>query len=265
MSFNEKVEDSVTCRYCDSHEHISQEHSEVGSSGIQILNVSKLIPEIKIEYPFLPNKVSRYFRSGLTDVYYAKHLVNDILDHQRNEGGPLAALKGQIVVDLGAGMGHAYFVAAANDAKGYIAVEPSTPGRIKKFLLGETNNQDQPSDNVFAKERIKIEQDFKKNHRDFKRIPIAIVGEDMLSFLRELPDKSVSIIASGIDGAIIDNDHAREVDEEIARVLHPDGLVISNSSIIGLAEYSHGLQEEKSPFIFVSLARRKTEEQANQE
>jgi len=224
-----------------------------------------LIPEIEIRYPFLPDKAPRYFQSGLTDVYYARGLINDVLNHTHDEGGSLAALKGQIVVDLGAGMGHAYFVAAMNDAKGYIAVEPSTPERVEEFLLGDKNIRDQSSDNVWSRERMKIEQDLKKSGRDFKKIPIAIVAETMLSFLETLPDKSVSIIASGIDGAIIDDDYARGVDEEIIRVLHPDGLVISNSSIIGHARHNSGLQEEKSPFTFVSLAKRKTEEEPSAE
>ncbi len=48
----------------------------------------------------------------------------------------------------------------------------------------------------------------------------------MLTFLRRLPDDSVSVWASGIDSHIITREESRRVSREIERVLHPSGALI---------------------------------------
>lgn len=58
-------------------------------------------------------------------------------------------------------------------------------------------------------------------------IPFTIVVEDMLSFLKRIPDSSVSIICSGIDRDVISDDKYREgVEKEVVRVMDKKGVYI---------------------------------------
>lgn len=80
-------------------------------------------------------------------------------------------------------------------------------------------------DKYFAyglRENIKIEQ-------AANPLPSAVVREDLLSFLRRLPDGSVSIICSALTKRHIvsDPEYIRQVDAEIARVLHPQGVYVN--------------------------------------
>ena len=65
-----------------------------------------------------------------------------------------------------------------------------------------------------------------------EKIPASIVPEDMLSFLKRLPDNSISILCSGIDYFIITHDYGYQVKEEISRVLDPNGALLNYSSEI---------------------------------
>ena len=52
--------------------------------------------------------------------------------------------------------------------------------------------------------------------------------EDMLTFLKRLPDNSCSFLCSGME--ILDNDEYKdEVNKEIKRALNPDGAYIGNN------------------------------------
>ena len=54
----------------------------------------------------------------------------------------------------------------------------------------------------------------------------------MLTFLRRLPDNSVSIISSGLDEHVLPNATYRyAVEQEMARVLDPQGLFVLNSGL----------------------------------
>ncbi len=122
--------------------------------------------------------------------------------------GALKPFNNQLVIDLGAGdasMATAYEVAEIGGAKAYVAVELHADGR-SAFRL-----------RLFSEER---------------NIPCALVAEDMLSFLRRLPDKSISSICSGIDSHIIDYSYADKVSEELRRVIHPDGAYLTSITTI---------------------------------
>ena len=67
-----------------------------------------------------------------------------------------------------------------------------------------------------------------------EKIPSAVVPEDMLSFLKRLPDDSVSVMCSGIDECILKPAYANEVRKETLRVLSPDGGLLNFASIIHL-------------------------------
>ena len=149
------------------------------------------------------------------DVNYAKFVYNIYKDAERyvkvglkveETNFVLSRLKNwenQIIVDLGAGSSkHGLMLADVFKAKAYIGVEPFFYNQLERNL-GFMNT----------------------------KIPCAVEREHMRSFLRRLPDDSVSVFVSGIDDAIVDNDdYLTEVASEITRVLHPKGLFLSHGS-----------------------------------
>lgn len=152
----------------------------------------------------------------------------------------------QVIVDLGPGdYGEGYFLAASLGAKGYVGVEKFRQNMLEKNLKSvtkESNNRYAESLHYFeAREgNIKPESDL---------IPASIVGEDMLSFLKRLPDNSVSILTSGIDSNIIPNEkYRREVASEIQRVLNKNGVYMTCASDIpvkGLESMGNALESEQ--------------------
>lgn len=128
--------------------------------------------------------------------------------------------KDQIVVDLGAGGTlYGYSAAMLGRAKGYVSVDYYR-GISGFFKHGFNSLRDGTVNPMGA--------------WDVPLIPLADVKEDMLTFLRRLPDNSVSIICSGIDMHVIPNDLYRdEVNKEITRVLSSQGLLVTHHSDIG--------------------------------
>lgn len=144
-------------------------------------------------------------------------------------------LDGQIIVDLGSGSTNlGYCSSLIFGASKYIAVEKFSDivskliDQLKKIEIkdGEIllNNLD-----TYDGRKILVEQ---KGLID-KLIPVSIVHDKILHFLKRLPDNSVSILTSGINYALIDNTEYRDaIGLEIERVLDPNGLYISRSSDI---------------------------------
>jgi hypothetical protein len=127
-----------------------------------------------------------------------------------------AAFKDQTVVDLGAGAYmNGYLLVARAGAKSFIAVEPYFTEEAMESIAEH-------------KKRKQISIDKKKYQ--LKDVPTALVAEDMLGFLKRVPDNSVSVLCSGIDRDVIDNDYyVALVAEEITRVLAKNGTYIGNS------------------------------------
>ncbi|MCB0318234.1 MAG: class I SAM-dependent methyltransferase [Bdellovibrionales bacterium] len=127
----------------------------------------------------------------------------------KNVIGPLAFdmaqlfLKGSIVIDLGCGTpsGNGERLAVLSGAKGYLGID--------KF-----NTRDSAP---------------RKPYED-SEIQCAYVRADMLEALKMLPDESGSISITNIDAVIIRDDEYRQaVALEIARVVKPGGIIITNS------------------------------------
>ena len=128
-------------------------------------------------------------------------------------------LKGQVIIDLGAGKSDAgYRLAVILEAKGYVAIEPDVDsceelrtGNISGFLADSED-----------RERL---------------IPWAVLNTDMLSFLQSVDDGQISILLCGIDDYIIHDHHYEDsVNSEIDRTLSPNGGVLSVSSEIYVGE-----------------------------
>ncbi|MEI6660288.1 MAG: hypothetical protein WCK91_02600 [bacterium] len=133
------------------------------------------------------------------------------------------SFRDQIVIDLAAGENLvSYRMADHARAKSFIAVEPAFYFNLYQnmFALLHPEIKDERG---FPEPQEKREQQY----RTLNKIPVAIVAEDMLSFLKRLPANSVSIWCSGIDNFVIpDQQYKDDVAKEILRVLHPDGSYI---------------------------------------
>lgn len=139
--------------------------------------------------------------------------------------------KDQIVIELAAGwIPCGYYLANIAGAKAYIAEEPYWPDKIAK----EFNYQ--------------LEAYKYKNLRE---IPVAIVPEDMLTFLKRLPDNSVSIFTTGIDEAILEYKYMELVKKEMTRVLSKNGAIIAYEAYLqptGLENERIYLQKNRATF-----------------
>ena len=134
--------------------------------------------------------------------------------------------KNQIVVDLGCGTDLSmYRVCCISESKGYIGVDKEYVPTLAHKLL--SNDIWEKHD----KELIKISETIKPRLNYERKVPAALAYEDALTFLKRLPDDSVSISASGLDIDVIpNNEKTQEIEKEIERVLHKEGAYISMAS-----------------------------------
>ncbi len=114
----------------------------------------------------------------------------------------------QVVVDLGAGRyPFSYLAIQDSGARAYIGVEPNTPA----WLLGGISNYG-----------------LIEGYKARRKIPAAIASEDMLKFVKRLPDNSVSFFASSIDEIILpDEKYRARISDEVKRALNPQGACIT--------------------------------------
>jgi len=146
--------------------------------------------------------------------FFSKTL--DVYGHMMLKDG-IIPFENQIVVDLGAGTSfYGYYAAKALGAKAYVAVEP--------FFIDELYY------NLHCAEKFKN----KIMHDDGKKdIPVSMVPEDMLSFLRRVPANSISSLCAGIDWCVIDNsNYLRNVEKEILRTIDENGSYLNLGSDI---------------------------------
>jgi hypothetical protein len=158
-------------------------------------------------------------------IYGKKYKPNDkeskVSEQIRDKIGEV--FKDQVVVDLGSGYRpFGYLIADQSGSKGYVAVEPAFAAELVNEIT-RLLNPDLDKSEIFPPV-IELKD---KDHI-LKKIPTAVVREDMLDFLRRLPPESVSILCSGIDENVLpDNkfgsDYMEAVAREILRVMHPDG------------------------------------------
>lgn len=130
--------------------------------------------------------------------------------------------KDQLVVDIGSGTDiSAYRACCIAGARGYIGVDcaNSYDANLRANLLSEEKWAKHDAEFKFLGERLKHMRD----------VPVALVYEKAQKFLRRLPNNSVSIYAGGIDVCMIPSDkEARELEEQIVRVLNSNGAFISH-------------------------------------
>jgi hypothetical protein len=151
----------------------------------------------------------------------------------------LEGFRGQVVVDLGAGDTCIAYNSVRNaGARAYIAVEPFfTIGLyydISKHIQALEKYQRTEIITPEIKETLFLnscgheysrftEKGEKPKNMDML---VSIVDDDMLTFLKRLPNNSVSLLVSGIDSnRIIKDDYQKETAKELTRVLSLQGCL----------------------------------------
>jgi hypothetical protein len=119
-------------------------------------------------------------------------------------------LQGRRVVELGAGMmPHGYALAAACEAKNFVAVEPFYSDLQSNSVAGLIEERGE----------------------NLNRIPYKVEGVDMLEYLKGEPDDLLCVVACGIEDCILPGpDYRKKVESELVRVLEADAFFLSSHS-----------------------------------
>lgn len=188
------------------------------------VSIEKLIPNIKARpKQEISNSDRESGREGYDfETEFAQDLPRFIGDNFERDGACQKkeriikhGLRDQIIVDLGAGNKFGYLASIAGRAKGYIGVD--------KFYEQSFNKQE-------------IKEEIKSKYPNFQKnplVPAAWEKDDMLEFLKRLPDDSVSIFCSGLGREVFSkaqSGYLGKVEQEIKRVLHPKGFCVNNAS-----------------------------------
>lgn len=181
-----------------------------------LTDVSVLVQGIDLSgyHHFCPennHKASKQYNNN--DANWARLLPAEVKELQRDDPN-FKPFDGFTVIDLGAGSDtFGLYAAIRMGAIGYVAVEPCN---------GKSLYNDVSCDNSLV-ERLQSES---------KRGRFAIAPEDMLTFLQRIPDSSVAVMSSGIDGSILEFEYMRQVEGEVERVLSPESAYLAHLSHI---------------------------------
>jgi len=194
---------------------------EMNVDGLTLRGDERLMDEdVARRLVHLPSGLSTSFaRQMYEPKYWAKEEERKALEQLADEVEKV--FKGQIVVDIGAGPGGwGYLMADRAGAEAYVAVEPVFADELLYRITSIQNPGLEPK-NPFSTPIVP--------KHEIKKIPISIVQEDMLSFLRRLPADSVSVLCSGIDKEVISLSgkyYEQKVVNEIVRVVNPNGAYV---------------------------------------
>jgi len=228
---------------------------------VTLAPVRDLITEIKpdLETAKLSDEVKEvdsdngYTRTGHSfDETFLQRMFEQMKERKYQEfftdfiNGSRRRLQGQILVDLGAGNTNlGYCLSLLLGAEKYIAVEKYTK-TVKQLTEQLTKINIKNGELSLDKLSTYDGRKFIKEQKIVpvnKLIPASVVQDKMLHFLMRLPDKSVSILTSGIHSFLIDNTEYRDaIAREIERVLSPTGIYISRHSNINTSNLSKRLE-----------------------
>ena len=151
--------------------------------------------------------------------------------------------EGEIVIDLGAGQNiDGYVLSKICGAKAYIAVDHKYTSK----LFQKINTPQTEMGDIEFKKMLRREYKFLGTIPEYDKnvvervknaidghflglinMPTNLVAEDILTFLKRIPESSVSILACGIDRSIIsENKYANQIEKEIDRVLSNKGAYL---------------------------------------
>ncbi|MEK7158043.1 MAG: hypothetical protein AAB733_00510, partial [Patescibacteria group bacterium] len=164
----------------------------------------------------------------------------------------ISRFKDQIVVDLGCGhIPNGYFLALLGGARGYVGVDKFEASLAQGNLFhpmgsmyrvwrkiaelygfgkvdeGPIQWRREGNKSIMVREEsAEFNHSIEQIAQKIGPIPANIEAEDMLEFVKRLPDGSVSFLMSGIDETIITrNFYSRPLSEEMGRAMHRNGVV----------------------------------------
>ena len=177
----------------------------------QVINEGDIIPGIKPPLPLESREFYKKIRPSGEDGV-ARDIKRGIPENVKLREF-FTPFVGQIIVDIGPGDTiTGYEIALLSSANSYVGVEPY----------------------YFTECVIKFtKQNLDSLRKKSARIPHTIVEADALSLLRRLPDRSVSLFASQLEG-VMKEEYRIDVEKEIQRVLHPQGAFIGYDSKLSL-------------------------------
>lgn len=165
------------------------------------------------------------FKEGTPDLF--EHCDKIIKDSDEKKDTALELFRGQIIVDLGAGTNErGYILSQLLKGKAYIGVNLRDPYKLKRGL--EHLNSEPNEHDIFTNHLRKIPGVYKRH------IPFSVVHSDALTFLRRLPNNSVSVIMGGFGPDVTNDDYQyrKDISKEINRVLDPKGGFLNYQSHI---------------------------------
>ena len=183
--------------------------------------IEKIIPGFDSETPIQKSKRITEYNLWPTNapaiVSFAKYKQKELSD----------LFSGKTLIDLGCGRnGFGYSCGKLLRIKNYIGVDP-----ILKYLDSS---------------ELKYLNSFNN-----KKIKFFGIAEDMLSFLKRLPNDSSNFISSFIDYDILEgNFYREEVEKEIYRTLHPKGFYLSYASKIFPPIQCSSFKDERDTLVF---------------
>ncbi len=133
--------------------------------------------------------------------------------------------KDQIVVDLGCGTDISmYRVCCISESRAYVGVDKKSAKLVK-------NLNSERAWKKYDRNVIRLDHTIEPKLSHPRKVPASYANDDILSFLRKLPNDSVSVSACGIDASIEPNsERVPQIESEIERVLNPEGAYISLAS-----------------------------------
>jgi len=233
----------------DTFENISQKMKEAVRLVDGIIRVSPA--EQSMVYADAIDCQRKYAGDGQPDISYAKsqmkawglHLRDEDLFFKPEMQQILDSVKGEMLVDLGAGYDYLYLLASALHAKAYIGVDnPATP-QPKKFMATSSVDEELSLDSAMC-EVLDISDEKKGKLMETIYRPLQIdVHDDNLDFLWRLETASTNVAMFGVDDKIrkgfsehegkLYNKYVSSMGEEIVRVLKFDGIFIFSTGFVG--------------------------------
>lgn len=217
------------------------------NSEIICVPIEMLIPgiknksfDVKLDQPHGRNLPDQYINNLVPEIYrefikmHHLHPGKVVSTPENKEILELSSLKDQIVIDLGCtgSPKQSYLIASIFGAKGFVGVDAYD--NPTSYFQDKTKTE---TIEMIKNKLDGYEESEEDNKPEIKPIPGAGEQEDMLSFLKRLPDNSVSIITSGIDEYVLhtftgENEGlVDEIEKEIQRVLSSDGIYVSYQSV----------------------------------
>lgn len=181
--------------------------------------VRKLYPEnILVEDAILTRKCLE-LNYGLRNIFRYRRIVANEGSCMREFENQVSLFKDQVVVDLGAGVApFVYLMSCLAGAKGYVGIDKNRSLYLEQGISSGSGD---------IEYFLKICPEYSSH---VKSIPGIAVKEDILRFLKRLPDSSVSLFSCGLVYAINSREYISKVNEELVRVLNPGGIFLNSDT-----------------------------------